>query len=190
MEQNLQKKNGGDYALKLLEAFAVIFNLLYTYLYIKESMWCWGFAFLGSALFVFLCWKKKLLAETALQVFYIAFAVYGFLQLDAQWIEQSWGLAQHLIAIVGGTLMVFIVNHFLKKHSDARMPLVDSFTTVFSLIATWIMVNYIHENWLYWMVVDTVAIYLYASRKMYFGAFLFIVYLFLAINGYWELNWI
>jgi len=43
---------------------------------------------------------------------------------------------------------------------------------------------------LYWIIIDFVSIYLYAKRGMYFGALLFVIYLLLAINGYWNLGWV
>jgi nicotinamide mononucleotide transporter len=60
---------------------------------------------------------------------------------------------------------------------------VDTFTTVFSVIATIMMVMAVTENWYYWIVIDAVSIFLYASRRMYLTALLFVVYTLLAING-------
>jgi nicotinamide mononucleotide transporter len=173
----------------LVEVMAVALNLLYTFLYLNENSWCWPAAFSGSLLFVWLCWKKKLIAETALQVFYVGFAVYGFLTMGKEWGSNEWPLSTHAIAVVVGFVACIALAIALRKKTDAQRPYVDSFTTVFSLIATFFMVNYIHENWLYWIVVDAVAIYLYASRRMYFGSLLFVVYLLMAISGYFELNW-
>ena len=177
-------------AWKWVEGFAVVFNLLYTVLYIKESVFCWIFAFVGSFLFVLLCYKKKLIAETALQFFYMLFAIYGYMHMTAIWEEHVWSLKSHLLFVGMGIVLTISSWQLLKKYSAAEMPLLDSFTTVFSLIATWIMVNFVHDNWLYWIIIDFVTIYLYAKRGMYFGSLLFLVYLLLAINGYWNLGWL
>lgn len=177
-------------SMRIIEGFAVVFNLLYTLLYIRESALCWPFAFVGSILFVFLCFKKKLLAETALQVFYVLFAVYGYVSMGASWEEHSWLLSTHLGLIFSGAILCLISWQLLKRLTQAELPLLDSFTTIFSLIATWVMVNFVHENWLYWIIIDFVSIYLYAKRGMYFGALLFVIYLLLAINGYWNLGWV
>lgn len=178
------------FSLRFLELLAVVFNLLYTALYIRESIWCWPFAFIGSALFVYLCYSRQLIAETVLQVFYVGFAVYGFITFNGVWGDADWGTMKHMGFIGGGVVLTVLSAVLLRRYTSAKLPLIDSFTTIFSLIATWIMVNYVHENWLYWIVVDTVSIFLYAGRKMYFGAVLFVIYLLLAINGYFELGWI
>jgi nicotinamide mononucleotide transporter len=40
------------------------------------------------------------------------------------------------------------------------------------------------ENWLYWIVIDAVSIFLYIDRELYQTAVLFMLYLVLAVIGY------
>jgi nicotinamide mononucleotide transporter len=40
------------------------------------------------------------------------------------------------------------------------------------------------ENWLYWIVIDGVSIFLYIDRELYQTAGLFVLYLVLAVIGY------
>ena len=68
------------------------------------------------------------------------------------------------------------------------MPLLDSFTTVFSIIATIMVIKKILENWLYFIVIDIASIYLYFTRDLNQTAILFAVYTLIAIYGYF--NWI
>jgi len=169
---------------RLIEVVAVISSFLYTFLYILGNAWCWGFAAIGSVLFAYLCFRKRILAESFLQLFYIVMAVYGYINMSATWQTGSWPLTHHLIWITIGAAGMLLLFFFLKKATNAAMPLEDSFTTVFSLVATWMMVNYIHENYLYWMVIDAVSIHLYWKRKLYFASVLFAVYLILVVAGY------
>lgn len=82
---------------------------------------------------------------------------------------------------------MFLTAFGLKKFTKTKLALEDSFTTVFSLIATWVMVNYVHENYLYWIVIDAVSVHLYWKRKLYFGSALFVVYTVLVTLGYFRL---
>ena len=68
------------------------------------------------------------------------------------------------------------------------MPIIDSFTTVFSIFATFMVAKKILGNWLYWIVIDIASVYLYDSRDLKQTAFLFIVYTAFAIYGYF--SWI
>jgi nicotinamide mononucleotide transporter len=51
------------------------------------------------------------------------------------------------------------------------------------------MVQFIHENWLYWLVIDAVAVVLYARRGLYLGAALFALYGVMAASAYFEWGW-
>lgn len=174
----------------LLEAPAVVFSLGYTWLYLKGLL---PLAYLPAAaagvLFAVLCYRKKLYAEVALHLFYIGMAAYGALGIDG-FAAREITLQAHFIWLVVGSIGTLSVAAYLRSKTDARLPFLDAFTTVFALIATWLMVNYVHENWLYWIIIDGVAIFLYAFRRMYLGALLYVVYLFMAIDGYFEqINW-
>jgi len=95
-------------------------------------------------------------------------------------------LPYHLPYILFGTIAVAGLGWCLKRKTDAKTPYLDAFTSVFSLIATWLMIHYVHENWLYWIVIDLVAIFLYGQRKMYISALLFALFLIMAVDGYFE----
>jgi nicotinamide mononucleotide transporter len=160
--------------------------VLYTFLYLRQSPWSFLFGGLGAALFVWLCIERKIYAEAFLQLFYIGFAVYGFLNLGAEWKVYHSSFLDNLPMILAGIAVTFLAGWLMKNHTSAKLPYWDAFTTAFALIATWIMVNYIHENWLYWIVIDAVSIWLYAKRKMFIGSALFVLYLLMAIDGYFE----
>ena len=74
-----------------------------------------------------------------------------------------------------------------ETYTDAALPLIDAFTTVFSLFATFMVTRKILENWIYWIVIDAVSIYLYYSRDLYLTAALFAAYIIIAAFGY--LSW-
>ena len=66
------------------------------------------------------------------------------------------------------------------------MPRLAAFTTVCSGMATWWMVQGDDVNWLYWIVIDSLSVYLYAKRGMPMGALLFVVYDLMAIDGWFD----
>jgi nicotinamide mononucleotide transporter len=62
------------------ELIAVILALIYLVLAIKERIECWYAAFASTAIYTFLFWDVNLLMESALQVYYLLMAVYGWWQ--------------------------------------------------------------------------------------------------------------
>ena len=65
-------------ALSIPELIAVIAAVLYLLLAIRESLWCWLFAALSTAIYVYLFFDARLYMESALNVFYFAMAIYGW----------------------------------------------------------------------------------------------------------------
>ena len=169
---------------RLIEVAAVTFSVAYTWMYLKGYLpWAFIPAALGAGLFAYICWNKKIYAESALQAFYIGLAGLGIIGYGNDF--QISGLF-HLILLSGAAVGTVVLGVILKKTTDAMLPFLDAFTTVFSLAATWLMINMIHENWLYWIVIDTVSIYLYTKRGLKLSSVLFLLYLLLALDGYFE----
>ena len=65
-------------------------------------------------------------------------------------------------------------------------PYGDAFTTVASLIAMWFMARKLLENWVYWFVIDIVAISIYILKGLYLFAGQYTIFLVLCIMGYRE----
>ncbi|WP_428616935.1 nicotinamide mononucleotide transporter, partial [Shewanella sp.] len=49
---------------------------------------------------------------------------------------------------------------------------------------TYLVARKVLENWLYWVVIDLVSIYLYLNKGLMLTSLLFILYVGMAIGGY------
>jgi len=169
------------------EWLAVILSLAFTYFLGEEYRWSWFFGFAASSIYFFLVWKKGLLAESFLHLFYLVMALIGWVNWGSDSgiiLNEPLSLSTHIVLISLGIILTLSTSAILKKKTKAKTPYVDSFTTVFSIIGTLLMISYFRENWLYWIVVDLVSIYLYALRKMWPTVVLFVLYTLLAFNAY------
>jgi len=174
---------------EIMEWGAVGANLLYTFLYIQGSYTCFIWGIIGPLLLLGLCIDRKIYADAVLQLVYVALAIYGWLNWGtAGWSSKTYSALDHalliLLALVGGGLLGF----FLKKYSDAQLPFIDSLITTGFLVATWLMMNFVHENWLYFIVLNAASIALYANRRLYKASLMFVLYLFMSIDAYWQLG--
>ena len=175
----------------LLEIVAVIFGVLYTVLMAKNKISCWIFGIIGSLLSIYLFLVyAKLYAEALLSVFYVFAGVYGWIMWKKQKvIEEVYQrkLMTHIklisIGIVLSLLMYFGLAYFFE---EAEKPLIDSFTTIFSFIATYLMAKKWLENWFYWIVIDGVSVYLYYTRGLEIYALLMFAYTIIVVYGYFE----
>ena len=166
-------------------------SIIYVILAAKENIWCWAFAAISVILYIYICLDAKLLAETGLQVFYLFMAAYGYYNWNKSSGElnlKQWNVSKHLLIILFGAVSTFLIGFYLANHTNAKMPIADSFTTVFSIIATYMITKKVLENWLYWIIIDMVSVYLYFSRDLHITSLLFILYAIIAIFGYF--SWI
>jgi len=184
-------------AMTAWEVAAVLLGVAYLLLAVRESLWCWYAAFISTAIFLVLFWEVGLLMESGLQVYYLAMAVYGWWQWQrgskhkTELAISSWRTRQHCIAVLVVVLASAASGALLERFTEAALPYLDSFTTWGSILTTWMVARKILENWLYWLVIDSVSIYLYLDRELYLTAVLFAVYLIIVLFGYrkWLLHY-
>lgn len=185
-------------AMSVWEAAAVVLGIAYLLLAMRESLWCWYAAFASTSIFLVLFWNVSLLMESALQVYYLVMAVYGWWQWQQggtsgkhELAISSWSARRHTLALGAVLVASYASGSLLQFYSDAALPFLDSFTTWGSVLTTWMVARKVLENWLYWLVIDSVSIYLYLDRGLYLTAFLFAAYLVIALFGYrkWLLHY-
>lgn len=175
-------------ATSWLEWLAVALALAYLVLAVRQSIWCWPCAFGSTALYIWLFHEAALFMESALNVFYLVVAVYGFYY----WFRGGKGerpvttLAPryHVIAVLVIAGLVAVSGRWLAAHTSQAYPYVDAFTTWSAVFATWLTARKVLENWGYWLVIDSVSIWLYLQRDLALTAALFVVYLVLIPVGF------
>lgn len=180
------------------ELLAVLLAVAYVVLAIRQSLWCWPAAACSATIYTALFLNSGLLMESALQVFYVVMAGYGFWQwrrlARSQAVPASsaatigtrpwrWHL-RWLFALTGVTVVVALL---LMQFTRADMIWLDTSTTVFSLFATFLVARKLLENWLYWIVIDLTYVGLFWVKGFYPTAILFAVYTVMACIGY--LKW-
>ena len=176
--------------LQLWEILAVALAVAYLVLAIRQNIWCWGAAAVSTLLYLFIMYEAHLYMESALQLFYLAMAVYGWQQWrkpdeDGRTLRVStWPWRYHLFALGSIALLVVISGELLSRYTGAAMPHADSFTTWGAIVATFMVARKVLENWIYWFVIDAVSIGLYVGRDLYFTAVLFAAYLVMIVIGY------
>ena len=177
-------------SVSMLEAVSVLFGLAYVILAARENIWCWPAALIGTGTAVILFWDVSLLMESALHVYYLGMAIYGWWHWGRggpahQPLEISrWGFKQHAVTLVLVALLTLTAGYLLSENTSAALPFADSFTTFSAVITTWMVARKILENWLYWIVIDSVSVWLYLERGLVLYAALYLLYTLIAIAGY------
>lgn len=184
------------------EIIAVLASLTYVVLASREHSGCWPAGMLGSTIYVVVFFQYKLYMDSALNIFYVVMAIYGWLMWKNRQSNtgfsnaaatsvsktsiKQWQAIKHMNAIAVILLLSALSGFYLDNYTDAAYPYFDSLTTWSSFLATWMVVNKILETWLYWIVIDAASIYLYINKELYFTALLFGLYVIIATYGYFH----
>ncbi len=181
--------------LPWLELVAMLLALAYVVLAAQGSLWCWPAAFVSTALYTYIFYDVLLLMDSALNVYYLLMAVYGY------WVWQkgassnneqrslaivSWQLSFHLKICLILTVISLVLGYLMANYTPANFPYLDTFTTVFAVFATYLVTQKVLENWLYWIVIDAVSIYLYVEKDLTPTVVLFGIYIIIATWGYFK----
>ena len=172
----------------LLEIFAVIFAITYLILAVRQNILCWYAAFFSTAIYTFLYWDVSLYMESILNIYYLLMAIYGWVNWNNKKNEidlpvKEWSLNIHFISIFI-ILFFTLASGFLLNNTEAARPFLDSFTTWGSVFTTYMVTQKILSNWLYWIVINSVGIFLNFEKELYLTALLLFSYQVISILGF------
>lgn len=179
--------------LSMTELLAFLSGLIYVYYAANNDLKCWYWGILSCAAWIWVTVVTYgLYADGLLNFFYV---VMGFVGLY-QWKKGGIGKTPLSISTlktievlwiaVAGIVFSFAGGYFLSNYTEALATYWDSATTVFSIIATLLLIRKKLENWPLWVFVNTAYIGLYIHREAWLFALLFVVYNILAVYGWMQ----
>ncbi|ALQ53976.1 MAG: nicotinamide mononucleotide transporter [Pseudoalteromonas tetraodonis] len=180
----------GFTAMSHWEYIAVALSMAYLLLAIKENLWCWPAAFFSTLIYTIMYWNGALLMESLLNFYYMYMAVFGWVVWrkgkanQAQRLITSWPVNRHIILIVLTTLVSLAIGYVMQNYTHADFAYLDSFTTCFAVVTTYLVAKKVLENWLYWIVIDAASMYLYYEKGYYPTLVLFVFYTVMAAWGF------
>lgn len=175
------------------EWLAAGLGILYVVLAARESIWCWPAAFFSTLIYTVLFWEGQLPMQAFLNFYYLVMAVYGFTvwkkrsnaEDNIEIHTKSWRF--HIAYVLVGSVLAVAIGYYLSTNVDNRLPYLDALVTVFSIMTTVLMARKVLENWIYWIVINSLAIALYWQTGFYVTIIMFMVYFVLALYGF--KNW-
>ncbi len=187
--QEVQEFIIGMIGSRPIEMAAVALGLINVTLIIRRSVWNYPFGLAMVVLYAVIFYDYKLYSDSLLQVYFFFIQIYGWwywlkgraddglivvTRLPVQVIPVYLLLAVLGVAALGG---------FMAEYTDADYPIWDATIAILSVIAQFLLSRRRLENWLVWIVVDILAIGLFATKGLYPTAALYSVFLVLATTG-------
>lgn len=154
----------------------------------RRSIWNYPFALVAVSLYALVFFEARLYSDMLLQGFFFALNLYGWWNwmhargddgVPVGWMSMSqrwlWG---------GGTVAVWIGWSLAMKHqTDAAAPFADGAVAIASVAAQWLLARRRVESWWLWVLVDLIAVPLFASRGLYVTSAVYFLLLILSVIG-------
>ncbi|GAA4376685.1 nicotinamide riboside transporter PnuC [Hymenobacter koreensis] len=158
----------------------------------RESVWNFPVAIVACVIAGIVYFQAKLYSDMGLQVVFVALAFYGWWmwlrkgpaqgQLHVSTTSWRWWVVLAALA-VGFTL---IAGYLFETYTDAAAPYWDNGATAVSLVAQFLLTRKKLENWLLWIAVDILYVVLYWHRGLALFSVEYVIFIGLAVYGYWE----
>jgi nicotinamide mononucleotide transporter len=193
------------YKMSYLEFFGTIAGAIAVWLSARANIWSWPIGIVNVVLFFFLFYQVQLYPDMFLQVFFFVTNLLGWWR----WSHPKTGEEDRkkelkvsfthwkyfLLMSIGGLLATYLFGSFAKNLHElfptifslpSAYPYADSFVTVISILATFLMVEKKIECWILWIIVDAVATYLYFAKGIKFVGIEYLAFCFIAAFGLWS----
>ncbi len=177
--------------MSTLEWAAAAFVLINVALVALRSVWNYPFALIAVTLYAFVFYEAKLYSDMLLQGFFFALNLYGLYAWvrarEESGIPVGWMSARARWTWSGVTLAAwFVWSATMNRYTDAAAPWIDGAIAMTSITAQWLLARRRVESWWLWILVDLIAIPLFAWRGLYATSAVYVVLLGLSIDGLFQ----
>ncbi len=175
-----------------LEIIGVIFGFFSVWYAKKNHIGVFPTGLISTSIFVYLLFKWGLLGDMLINAYYFVMSIYGWYI----WTRKGEGNVvtpitamnpkdwkKAIILFIASLLFVVLVYVYFDKWFSWT-AYTDSFTTAIFFTGMWLMAKRKVENWLFWILADTISVPLYIYKGLAFTAIQYLIFTFIAIFGY------
>ena len=172
-----------------IEGIAVALGVANIALIIRRSMWNYPFGIAMVVLYAHIFWNAKLYSDAGLQVFFLVVQFYGWWvwaqkqQDDGRVGVEAIGVRARLLWVIASVVAAALWGTMMARLTDAHYPYWDGTIAMLSVAAQIMMTLRLIENWWWWIVVDVLAIGLFALKGLWLTAGLYGLFLVMATYG-------
>lgn len=193
------------YSMSYIEFFGTIAGAIAVWLSARGNIWSWPIGIINVTLFFFLFYQVQLYPDMFLQTFFFITNLAGWWRWSHPTaIEEDkkhelkaslMPLQQLMIFLIIGFIGTYFMGAFAENlhlqfpkifNLPSAFPYADSFVTVMSIVATYLMIQKKAECWLVWLVVDVVATYMYFKKGILFVGIEYLAFCFIAAYGFYK----
>jgi nicotinamide mononucleotide transporter len=171
-----------------LEAAGFLTTLIGIWLTTRRLLICWPVVLVSDVLYLIVFYRARLLSDALLQIFFIAFTLYGWwhwwrgIREEGEVRVVPLDLAGWVIGIAAGAAGSFALG-WLMVRIGAALPHLDAALASYSLVGSWWQARKHTANWWLWIAVNLVYIGEYVYKGLMLTAVLYLLLVVLAVMG-------
>jgi nicotinamide mononucleotide transporter len=177
-----------------IEATASLLGFVNVVLVVRRSTWNYPFALAMVSLYAWVFFRERLYSDALLQLFFFAVNLYGW----RNWMRsraESGEVRVETLAwprragwVAGSAIVIALWGYAMHRLTDAAYPWWDGSIAVLSIAAQILQSRRNWECWVLWIIVDLLAIPLFAMKGLWLTASLYCV--FLALSAWGLIDWL
>jgi nicotinamide mononucleotide transporter len=192
------------YPMSYLEFFGTVAGGIAVWLSAKGNIWSWPLGIINVSLYFFLFFQVQLYPDMFLQVFFFVTNLIGWWRWgnpkrgeedkknELRVSVMAWRqlVLFSVLGLVGTVVFGSLASRLHEWMPEiftkaSAFPFLDSFVTVMSIVATYLMVQKKVECWAAWIMVDAVATGVYFAKDIRFVSMEYLTFCFIAAFGLW-----
>ncbi|WP_234735254.1 nicotinamide riboside transporter PnuC [Tellurirhabdus bombi] len=190
------------YPMSYIEFFGTTVGAVATWLSARADIWSWPIGCLATVIFFFLFYQIQLYPDMFLQIFFFITNLMGWWkwshpQKGQEDQQQELKVSQlstnnFLVILVTGGLATVLFGYSAGRlhewfpllfNMPSAFPYLDSFTSVMSIVATFLLIQKKVETWYVWLLVDLISAYMYFVKGVKVVGIEYAVYCLIALVG-------
>jgi nicotinamide mononucleotide transporter len=178
-----------DLAANWMEDAGVLTTLLGIWLTTRRMLICWPVVLISDVIYLIVFYRVQLYSDALLQVFFLAFTLYGWwywwrgAREEGEVRVVRLPMGSLLSGLAAGAAGGFALGFFMRQIPGTALPFLDAMLTSYSLVASWWGARKHIANWWLWIVVDLIYVGEYLYKDLRPTALLYLLLVALAALG-------
>jgi nicotinamide mononucleotide transporter len=171
-----------------LELAGMAATVLGIWLTTKRLLICWPIVLLADFLYLVVFYQARLFSDALLQIFFVAFTLYGWwhwwrgIREEGEVRVVPLNLRGWMAGLAAGAVGAVLLG-WLMVRVGAALPHLDAALTSYSLVASWWGARKHLANWWLWIVIDAIYVGEYLYKDLRATALLYAGLIALAMLG-------
>ena len=161
-------------AANWLENAGALTTIVGIWLTTRRNLICWPVVLISDVLYLIVFYRVRLFSDALLQIFFLAFTLYGWwywwlgVREEGEVRVERLPLKSMSAGLVIGAAGGIALGFLMKQIHGTALPFLDAILTSYSLVASWWAARKHIANWWLWIAVDVAYIgeYLYKDLKL------------------------